>query len=350
MKGIVRYGLGAGELEYREVPMPKVGPGDVLMQVKAAGLCGSDIHTYDGRVGGIIPQIIGHEFAGVVAEVGERVTAWKAGDRVVSDNTAYLCGKCHGCMTGNIMECAHRYGLGYGIDGGFAEYVLIPEVVLNVFPNCLTAIPDNMTFDEAAIMDPASNGYHTVVQQGALMPGESMGVVGVGPLGLGAIASARAMGAVDVFAIVRKTTSKLHRDLALKMGATRILESETDDIEAISKAATDGEGLALIVETAGANALFPVLTASLRYGGRMVYVGYDWNVLNSTLNRVIVKSLQLIGHTGYTPIAWHNVMRMISAGIIDIKQMITHTLPLSEFEEGVRLMKAREAVKVIFHP
>ena len=197
MKAVVKYGFGRGETEIREVPVPVIGDDDILVEVKAAGVCGTDIGFDDGGHENLLrpPVILGHEFSGVVSKTGRNVTDWKPGDRVVSDNTGKVCGKCYACGTANYLVCPERLGLGYGMDGGFAKYVKIHGDTLKVFPQSLMAIPENISFEEAAILDPCCNGYKAVVQEGSIMPGDFGAVFGAGPLGLYSVQCLKAAGA-----------------------------------------------------------------------------------------------------------------------------------------------------------
>ena len=137
--------------------MPDVGPGDVLIEIRAAGICGSDIGFYDGVHEEVCrpPVVLGHEFAGVISRVGPGVKGWEPGDRVVSDNTGYICGTCHACSTANYLLCPEHRGLGYGMDGGFTRFVKINGSLLSRIPNTLFRIPKDIPFEHAAILDPA---------------------------------------------------------------------------------------------------------------------------------------------------------------------------------------------------
>ena len=141
MKAVVKYGYGAGETELRDVPIPEIGDDDLLIEVKAAGVCGSDIAFDNGQHAAILnpPVILGHEFSGVVAKVGKNVTRWKIGQRVVSDNTGEVCGECYACNTSDFLSCPERKGIGYGMDGGFTNYVKILGKTLARVPTSLTA-------------------------------------------------------------------------------------------------------------------------------------------------------------------------------------------------------------------
>ncbi|MCC8180537.1 MAG: alcohol dehydrogenase catalytic domain-containing protein, partial [Planctomycetes bacterium] len=198
MKAVIKKDYGPYTLEYADFPKPEAGDDDVVFKVKAAAICGSDLGLYYDTVEGKTvdyPIVIGHEFAGEISEVGKNVTRWKVGDRVVSDNSGYVCGTCHACGSGQYLFCANRKGMGNDMDGGFAEYVKIPGQVLQAFPNCLYRIPDNASYESAAMMDPCCNGYKAVIQEGGLLPGETVVVFGVGALGLFSVIAAKNGGA-----------------------------------------------------------------------------------------------------------------------------------------------------------
>jgi len=350
MKAVFRYGQEKGSIEIRDMPIPEIGDGDVLMKVKSAGLCGSDINSYMGRTHLHLPVIMGHEFAGEVAAVGRRVTVWKPGDRVCSDNTGYLCGACPACRRGDFYQCSTRKGLGSKMNGGFAEYVRIPEEALAVNPNSLVRIPDSISDDEAAIIDPPSNAYNALIQQGGLQVGDTVAVLGAGPLSLSAITMANASGAVGIVCIVRRSTNDLHRDAAKKLGATHIFEEEDPDLIEKIMELTRGEGVAMTVDGAGPNHLFKKSVDMTMWGGKIVRIAYDWGPLNYSLNDFVNHNITLVGHMGYTPTAWLKAMKLLDAGKIDVKTMITHRMPLTDFFKGVDAMMSREAIKVIFKP
>ena len=214
MLALVKCAEGRGNLELREVPEPAVGEADVLIEVKAAGICGSDIGFADEERMAILhpPVVLGHEFAGVVAAVGRKVTAWKVGDPVVSDNTGRVCGTCYACSVGDYLLCPDRLGLGYGMDGGFTRYVRIEGDLLARVPNTLFRIPSGVPFEHAALLDPAANAYRAVVQEGRLLPGEVVAVFGVGALGQFSIQMARIAGASEIVAIGLSADSGRFRD------------------------------------------------------------------------------------------------------------------------------------------
>ena len=250
----------------------------------------------------------------------------------------------------NISSARTVRGLGSKMNGGFAEYVKISEPVLSAYPSCLMRVPDSISFEEAAIIDPAANGYNATIQQGGLKPGESVAVLGVGPIGLGCIQAAKVGGAVDIIAVIRKSTNEIHRNMALQMGATHIVEQDAGNAVKTILDITRGEGVAITLDSAGAHELFPLSVDITHFGGKIVRLGYDWSEFKYNFNLMTNHNISLVGHMGYNPIAWKNVIRLMEAGMLGTKQTITHRLPLEQFEEGVRLMSSREAIKVVFFP
>lgn len=351
MKAVVKYGYGKGETELRDVPIPEIGDDDVLIEVKAAGVCGSDIAFDNGEHADILnpPVVLGHEFSGVISKVGKNVTAWKAGDRVVSDNTGTACGTCYACGTAEYLCCSERLGIGYGMDGGFAKYVKILGKTLALFPNSLMRIPECMSFEEAAILDPACNAYMAVVQEAKLVPGEYMAVFGVGALGQFSIQAGRAAGAAKIIA-VGLSSDKNRFEMAKNCGATDIVISDqVDAVKAIMEI-TDGEGVAVSVDCAGVAVVLNQAIEVTRPAGTIVKIGYDAKPYNHSLDPVIGKAVSIKGHFGYNWVSWRNVINLVKAGKWDQKSMITHKMGISRFREAFDLVRSKESIKIILYP
>ena len=351
MKAVVKYGYGKGETELRDLPIPEIGDDDILMEVKAAGVCGSDIGFDDGGHEGVLfpPVVLGHEFAGVVAAVGKNVTDYKVGDRIVSDNTGKVCGKCYSCETKDYLVCPERRGLGYGMDGGFAKYVKIHGETLRTFPGSLFHIPECMSFEEAAIMDPICNGYRAVVQDGGILPGEYVAVYGMGPIGLCAVQAARVSGATKIISI-GLTADKTRIDLAKQLGATDVIIRDEEDITARVMEITKGEGVAMAVDAAGPANVLQSAVPILRAHGKFVKIGYDAMPLGFSMDCVVDKAIHIKGHYGYDWVSWTNCFKLIEAGMIDLKPIITHRMPLSQFRKAFDMVRSHEAVKIILYP
>jgi threonine dehydrogenase-like Zn-dependent dehydrogenase len=351
MKALVKYAHGRGNVELRDVPVPAIGEDDVLLEVKAAGICGSDIGFFDGlsSEGLHPPVVLGHEFAGVVAHVGARVTAWKPGDRVASDNTGHVCGVCYACSTGDYLMCPERLGLGYGMDGGFTRYVRIDGKLLGRVPNTLFRIPAGVPFEHAAILDPAANAYRAVVQEGGLLPGEAVAVFGVGALGLFSIQIARIAGASEIIAIGLAADAQRFK-VAQELGADHCCAADRDDVAARVREITGREGVALVIDAAGPSTVLAQSFSILRNGGKIIRIGYDPEPPRFSLNPMIEKGTWVKGHFGYDWVGWRNCIRLLDKGTLRMEPLITHTLALSDWEKGYGLTRSKEAVKVILVP
>jgi len=349
MKAVVKYALGKEKIELRDVEKPVAGKGDLILEVKAAGVCGSDLNFYHGIHELNPPCILGHEFAGIVHEVGEDVTDFKVGDALVSDNTGHVCGKCYLCSSGQFTLCPERLGLGYGTDGGFAKYVLIRESVLKTFKNCLMPIPEGISFEEAAILDPFANAYKSVVQEGGVMPGDDVVVFGMGALGLASIQVARAAGAINIIAVARNM-NEVRFNVAKQMGATHTVATNDQDLESIVLDVTKGEKSDLVIDAAGSNAILPVVPKILRNCCKYIKIGYDHTDVGCSLDEFVNTGISIVGHFAYDYTSWRQVLKLLAAGKLDAKSMITHHLKLSEFLKAFELMDSREAIRVILYP
>lgn len=348
MLALVKYGTGPKETELRDVPVPEIGDDDLLIEVKAAGICGSDIAYDNGDHPNHLncPVVLGHEFSGVVSKVGKNVKDWKVGDRVVSDNTGYVCGKCYACTTGQYLMCPERLGMGYGMDGGFTDYVKIRGDLLQRNPNALFAIPDNVSFDEAAILDPICNAYKAVVQESSILPGEDIVVFGVGPLGLFSIQIAKIMGCANIIAVGR-TGSEVRFELAKKYGATHIILSDKQDLgEEIAKI-TKGEKVPVVIDAAGANEVMKQAIGIVRKGGEIIKIGFDKHPYHESLDALLDLGITVKGHFGYDYVSWKNVLHLLEIGKVDLKGMISHHIRLEDWSKGFDLVRSKKATKII---
>lgn len=348
MLALVKYGKGPKETELRDVPVPEIGDEDLLIEVKAAGICGSDIAYDNGDHPDHLncPVVLGHEFSGIVSKVGANVKEWKVGDRVVSDNTGYVCGKCFACTTGQYLSCPDRKGLGYGMDGGFTDYVKITGDLLSKNPNTLFHIPEGVSFDEAAILDPICNAYKAIVQESRIMPGEDIVVFGVGPLGLFSIQIAKVMGCANIIAAGLEDDEERFK-IARKYGATHIIKSDIQNVAEEVDRITNGEKAALAVDAAGVNVVLRQAIDVVRAGGEIVKIGYDKRPYGYSLDNILERGVSIKGHFGYDYQSWKNVMRLLVLGKVDLKGMISHHIRLEDWQKGFDLVRSKKAIKII---
>jgi threonine dehydrogenase-like Zn-dependent dehydrogenase len=353
MNGLVRYGVEVGGFKYEEnLPEPTIGEDDLLIEVKAAGICGADMKHYgidNGETEG--KRIAGHEFAGVVVETGRNVTDWKVGDRVVSENTGYACGKCHACSVGNFLVCPHKrsLGLSVGMDGGFTKYVRIPGQIMQIYKNCLFRIPDNVSFEEASMLDPIGNAYMSVAQRSNLLPGDHVVIFGAGPIGLLCLQMAKLMGAAEIILIASSRNRHVRFKVAEKLGATHCLAYDEVDVVERVKEIVGEDNIPVIFDCAGSPQVLEQALQIVRTNGQIVRVGMSFLPLNYSINDLSMKAITLTGHMAYNTVSLKHSLRLLERGMIDAKSLITHRLPLSEWDKGFRLMKDRDAIKVILH-
>jgi threonine 3-dehydrogenase len=342
MRAIVKGSPGPGA-EIREVPVPECGPGELLLRVLRAGVCGTDLHIYkwdrwsESRLKP--PVTIGHEFVGEVIELGAGVTDFAVGQRV-SCESHIVCGHCLACRTGNGHVCDHTKILGVDVNGGFAEYVVVPSV--NAWPS-----PPNISIDAAAVMEPLGNAVHTAFA-GALA-GASIAVTGCGPIGLFAIGVARAAGAAHVFA---SDVSAYRLDLARRMKADAVIDVSKENFVERIEALSEGRGLDGILEMSGnPSAVRDGLTV-LRNGGRLSMLGLPKEPFNLDWNRLVIfKGITLHGIIGRRMYqTWYQMDNLLRSGRLDVTPAITHVMPMQEFDTAIGLLDSGKAGKIVLVP
>lgn len=313
-------------LELRDRPQPAPGPGEVLVRIAACGICGSDVHGFDGSSGRRIPPIVmGHEAAGTVAEAGPGVTRFHAGDRITFDSTV-SCGECPTCRRGDFNLCDHRNAFGvscvdYRRDGAFAEYVAVPERI------CYR-LPDSLSFAEAAMLEPVSVALHAVAVS-QLRGGETALVVGAGMIGLLTLQAARAAGCARVFiADIDRTRLRLAEDL----GADAVLAATGDDLVRACLELTGGAGVDVALEAVGRNVTIAAAIESTRKGGTVTLIGNIEAEVTLPLQKVVSRQIRLQG-TAASCGEYPRAIKLLTEGAIRVKPLITAIAPL---EDGPR--------------
>ncbi|RAS85588.1 zinc-binding dehydrogenase [Priestia endophytica] len=351
MIGLVRYGKEIGGFQFEEnLPKPEVGDEDILIEVRAAGICGADLKHYGVENGATEnKRIAGHEFSGVIVETGRDVVDWHIGDRVVSENTGYVCGKCHACSIGNFLVCPEKRSLGLspGMDGGFTKYVKIPGEVLRVYKNALFRIPDNVSFEEAACLDPMSNAYMALAQRSQLLPGENVVIFGAGTLGLFSVQIAKSMGAANIILVASSRNKAVRFKVAEKLGVTHFITYDEEDVVERVRDIAGVHGIPVIVDCAGSPQALKQSLEIIRTNGQIIRVGMSFEPLEFSINDLSMNANSLIGHMAYNTTSLKNSLYMLERGMIDAKSLITHRLPLTSWKEGFEKMLSREAIKVI---
>ncbi|WCF09048.1 L-threonine 3-dehydrogenase [Paenibacillus thiaminolyticus] len=340
MIGLVKAERKPGAV-LKEVPVPAYGPDEVLVRVKASSICGTDVHIYkwdDWAARTVVtPNVFGHEFAGIVEAVGDRVTNVKAGDHVSGEGHV-VCGVCKACRTGNAHVCPHTRSFGISLPGCFGEYAVLRAS--NVIQN-----DPKLPFEIACLQDPLGNAVQTVLAGDIV--GKSVAVVGVGPIGLMAIAVAKACGSGTIIAV---DINPYRLEMAKTMGADVIVNSkEVNSVQAIREA-TNGEGAEVVLEMSGhPDAIRDALKAAAQ-AGRVSLLGIPSKEVSFDLAEdVIFKGLQLIGITGRRMYdTWYQLKGLLERGRIDLTPLITHRLTLDRYEEAFDLMSSGNCGKIVF--
>jgi threonine 3-dehydrogenase len=334
--------------ELTEIPVPRPGPGEVLIRVEAASICGTDVHIFRwdpwaaGRIT-TLPMTFGHEIAGRVAAVGPEVHHLRPG-RFVSAEGHVFCGFCPPCRSGRAHICERLRILGVDFDGGFAQYLVLPE------RNAWEVDP-RIAPDVASIHDPFGNAVHTVFVGGGaddLVTG-AVAVVGCGPIGLFALGIARAVGARLVIGI---EPNDYRQDLATKMGADLVIDPTREDpVEAVVRA-TDGHGAEVVLEMSGVPEAIDQGTRMLARGGRMSLLGLPTEPVALDLtDQVIFKEARLFGVTGRELFrTWQQTTTLLATGMVDVSPVITHRFPLEQYREAFEVAGSGRSGKVILLP
>ena len=332
-------------LELLDLPKPVPGPGEVLIQVAACGICGSDVHGYDGSTGRRIPPIVmGHEAAGIVVAAGPGLSAFQPGDRVTFDSTV-CCGQCPFCLRGEINLCDNRQVVGVSCgefrrDGAFAEFIAVPERILY-------SLPGAMPFAEAAMLEAVSVALHAV-NVSDLRGGETALVIGAGMIGLLTLQAARVAGCSRVFVADIDST---RLSLAASLGATDVLQLSGDELVQEVQRLSGGAGVDLALEAVGRNETIAAAIDSVRKGGTVTLIGNITPQVMLPLQKVVSRQLRLQGSAASAG-EYPQAIELVTSGKIQVKPLITAVAPLEEGSRWFERLHAGEPnlMKIVLAP
>jgi len=335
---------GGTDFRIKNVPKPKIKDDEVLIAIKAASICGSELHAYTGKskrreeVHGL-PLAMGHEFSGEVVEAGKNVEKVAVGDRV-SVNPIVTCGQCEECITGRPNICRNFRLLGLHVDGAFAEYVPI------VGESCYK-IPSSMSFEEASIIEPCSVGVHAV-NITPLKLGDDVAILGDGPIALFALQAAKYAGAGRILV---SGHHNFRLDVAKKLGADEVINSHEEDLVKKIMELTDGGGVDAVLEAVGSEKTVQQGLDLIKKGKTVTVIGLMDKMMKLDILSLTVKEAKLQGDYGYTKREFESSLKLASANRVNLKQMITHVLPLKDIAKGFELAQSKEkSIKVIVKP
>ncbi len=345
MPAVVNFAAEPHSVEERELPIPDIGPEDVLLAVRAVGVCGSDLHQFYGKQSWKVnyPVVLGHEFAGEIARTGRDVRDWSDGDRVVSETAAVIDAASPYTRQGLYNLDPNRLGFGYGVDGAMTEYVKVPA-------RCLHKIPNGLSFEKASLTEPCCVAYNSVCVNSHLRPGDTVAIIGPGPIGLLCALMARLNGAGQLIVIGVPADAK-RLEIAKSIGAEVTLGGQPgEDVAGAIRAMGDGFGVDLVIDAAGVSASLKLALDIVRPAGQITKVGWGPQPMNFSLDQLVQKAVTLQGSFSHNWPMWEKVLTLMSTGRLSLDGVLNRVSPLAEWRPAFEAMHAGEVVKAVLVP
>lgn len=336
---VVNYAPEADSVELQEIPVPEIGPDEVLLEVAAVGVCGSDLHqwTADHSWPVNYPVVLGHEFAGTISRTGELVRNWSIGDRVVSETAAIIDPDNPLSREGRYNLDPTRKGFGYGVNGAMTSFVRVPA-------RCLHHVPDSLPLEKAALTEPCCVAFNAVVMNGDIQPGDRVVVFGPGPIGLLCAAMARLQGAEVAVVGLERDQGRLEI-AAREYGCEPIIAGLDEWSQAV-----DGLGVNGVVDAAGVSVTLKKSLEIVRPGGWISKVGWGPQPLGFSLDPLVQKNIRLQGSFSHNWPIWERVIRLLTTGQLNIDPIIGGTWSLSDWHTAFETMHSGEIVKAVLTP
>lgn len=335
---VVNFAPEKGSVEIRELPKPTIEENDVLLEVANVGVCGSDLHqwTADHSWHVNYPVVLGHEFGGHIVEIGNRVSGWKEGDRVVSETAAVIDTNNPLSRQGLYNLDPSRKGFGYGVNGAMTRFVRVPA-------RCLHKVPENLPFEQACLTEPCSVAYNAVVVNSRIGPGDRVIVIGPGTIGILCAAMARLCGAE--VAVVGLEADRGRLQIARQYGCETIV----DDANEWAKK-EDGLGVDCVIDAAGVSATLQLALQWVRPNGNITKVGWGPQPLNFSLDPLVQKNVTLQGSFSHNWPIWEKVLSLLASGRLDVKPIIGGVWKMSEWHKAFEQMHSGNVVKSVLTP
>jgi len=327
---------GGKDIRIEQAPTPSIEEDGALVRVRVCGLCGSDLHAYQGLSDRRVPPLVmGHEFAGDIEEIGGEVKSLEIGDRVVVDPLV-VCGECNRCVRGSQNVCRHRKLIGLTMQGALAEYVAVPS-------NRCFPLPDDMSYEEGAMVEPTAVAVHAA-ERASISPDDTVVMVGTGVIGLLTLQAAKLRGPSRILAI---DLSNERLGLAKRFGADEVINpGEVDPVQSVMEL-TNGAGVDCVVEAVGIQQTMRQAMKMASDQGRIVVVGMLQKSMELEALEITVRELSLVGAYAYTDQAFKTAMTLISEGKINVTPLITRIFPLDSVKEGFEALANQRAIKVV---
>ena len=343
MKAVVKYAKGPGNMEIRDVPEPHAEAGQIKIEVKAAGICGSDLHIYHDDIAIPIkpPVVTGHEFSGIITEIGDGVSGWEIGDRVVSETAYDFCGTCEHCANGFYNLCDQRKTLGYWFNGVFTNYTVVPAARVH-------RLPENLDFVSGALMEPLACVTHAVLELTHITAGDIVLVTGPGAIGLLTLQVAKAQGAIVVIVGTEQDSERLEK--AKKLGADYCINlSEMNLFDEVARL-TGSSGVDVVLECSGnAKAANDALLA-IKKRGQYTQIGLFGKPITIDFEKISFKEIKVTGSLGSRRMSWKKALQLSAQGQVQLRPLASDILPISEWKHAFSLFEEKKGLKLILTP
>ncbi len=339
MKALRKLEKGIGHLRLVNIPEPNTGPGEVKIKVHYAGICGTDLHIQSDEYHNNPPVTLGHEFSGVIVEVGQDISNFQLGDRVVAETNAEVCGDCELCRAGRFCLCPYRKQLGAEKDGAFADFVISTK-------QNLYKIPENVDMLSAALSEPLSCVVHALFERSNILPADVVVVLGPGAIGLMAVQVAKLMGAEVV--VGGTSVDKQRLSVAKEIGADYCINVEKEDLSSLIHRLTEGNGANVVLECSGAPPAVEMGLNLLRKRGTFTQIGLSAQPLSLHFDKICFKEVDLFGSLSKTDFSWRKTLRLLSSNNLNVKPLISHIFSLDEWEKAFHIAREKEGLKILF--
>lgn len=338
---------GPNEFAPGELERPSIGDNDILLEMKKAAICGTDIRILEGtkRKGVRYPSVIGHEMCGIICEVGRNVKGYKVGEKVAIANVI-PCHSCHSCLTGRENACMNRKAIGYEFNGGFEEYVLIPEICIQ--SGNVIKLPEQVSFAEGALIEPLSCCIRGLKNAGTGF-NDTVLVVGAGPIGLMHLQLSKIVGAKDV---IVSEPIRSRREKAEKLGADCVVDPTKENLEQIIMERTKGLGVDVIIMAIGVPAIINSTLKLCRKGGTVnLFAGFaGTGEAMIEVNTIHYNEINVNGSTAYKREDYLEAADMVINQKVNLEEIVTHTFKIEEFQKAYEICKGGEGLKVLIEP
>jgi L-iditol 2-dehydrogenase len=343
MKALVKTGKGEGLVEVLDVSSPKISESEVLIAVKACGVCGTDLHIYHDEFPYWPPVILGHEFSGEIAAVGGKVVGWNIGDRVVGEPHTLACGSCSLCRTGNPQVCPQKRSPGWGIDGAFTSLMRWPE------PHLLHRVPESLAFDVAALAEPLANVVTDVVLTQSIISGDVVAVAGPGPIGIMAALVAKQAGARHVIILGTDSDESIRLSLCRRLPAIdSVMNVQQEDVVGRIADLTAGRGVDTFIEASGSPAAFVTGARIVRKLGTVTAIGLTGKpAVDFPYDQFMMKSIRYLFNVSTRYDAWDRALHILATDPTSYQQLITHSADITQWERVFRDLEQRKGLKAI---